>query len=190
MPKTVKCNECDAEISGSAKACPKCGAKVKKPLYKRPWFIILMVILVLGVIGSASGGSSSQSSSNTVSAASSTSAPPAPTSTPEPIEYQTCTADQMMNDLSSNAMKATQSYKDQYLEVSGTLKVIDSDGKYISVFSSSDPYAFVGVQCYFTDDAQKETVMEMSIGDPIVVRGKVTDVGEVFGYSMKLDSIN
>lgn len=76
MPKTVKCNECGAEISGSAKACPKCGAKVKKPLYKRPWFIILMVILVLGVIGSTAGGSSSQPSSNTVSAASSTSAPP------------------------------------------------------------------------------------------------------------------
>ena len=30
--------------------------KHAKPLYKKPWFIVLMVILVLGVIGSSVGG--------------------------------------------------------------------------------------------------------------------------------------
>jgi len=29
---------------------------------------------------------------------------------------------------------------------------------------------------------------EMTIGDTIVVKGKITDVGEVLGYSLKIDS--
>ncbi len=28
----IKCKECGAEVSSSAKACPKCGAKVKRPI--------------------------------------------------------------------------------------------------------------------------------------------------------------
>lgn len=42
--------------------CQKCGAekeKVKKPIYKRPWFIILIVIIVFGAIGQAAGGGTS-----------------------------------------------------------------------------------------------------------------------------------
>nr|DAI30343.1 MAG TPA: protein of unknown function DUF2116 [Caudoviricetes sp.] len=42
--------------------CQKCGAekeKAKKPIYKRPWFIILIVIIVLGAIGQGTGGETS-----------------------------------------------------------------------------------------------------------------------------------
>lgn len=51
----IKCSECGAEISDQAKSCPHCGAKqkIKKPLYKRPWFIVLAVIIILSAISSS-----------------------------------------------------------------------------------------------------------------------------------------
>lgn len=42
--KTVICNNCDTEINKGEKVCPHCGEKTKKPVYKRIWFWILVVI--------------------------------------------------------------------------------------------------------------------------------------------------
>lgn len=50
MAKMKKCATCGADIASSAKACPKCGAKNKKPIFLRGWFVLL-VIIVVGVIG-------------------------------------------------------------------------------------------------------------------------------------------
>ena len=58
--KLVTCKHCGEEIAAGAKVCPKCGGKNKKPIYKRPWFIILIVLIVIGAIGSA-GGNDNQS---------------------------------------------------------------------------------------------------------------------------------
>ena len=38
--------------------CPACGAKNKKPFYKKGWFILLLIIIVIGVIGTAIGNKS------------------------------------------------------------------------------------------------------------------------------------
>lgn len=48
--KIIKCKSCGADIASSAKHCPSCGAKNKKPIYKRVWFWILMVILLIAII--------------------------------------------------------------------------------------------------------------------------------------------
>lgn len=50
--KMMLCKSCGASIARSAKVCPSCGAKNKKPFYKRVWFWILVVIAVLLVLGS------------------------------------------------------------------------------------------------------------------------------------------
>lgn len=51
-----KCSECGAEISSKAESCPHCGAKQKgnKPFYKRPWFIILAVLVIFSGVNSTS----------------------------------------------------------------------------------------------------------------------------------------
>ena len=51
MAKIIKCKTCNAEIASSAKRCPSCGAKNKKPIYKRPWFIVIVLFIIIGVIG-------------------------------------------------------------------------------------------------------------------------------------------
>lgn len=53
--KMIKCKSCNNDISSDAKACPNCGAKVKKPIYKKWWFWLIVIVLFIGII-SASGG--------------------------------------------------------------------------------------------------------------------------------------
>lgn len=62
MPKMKECKYCSNEIADNAKFCPKCGAKNKKPFYKRGWFIALCIFIILGMIGS-----NSEDSDNTLS---------------------------------------------------------------------------------------------------------------------------
>lgn len=63
MEKMVTCKSCGNEIASSAKACPNCGAKNKKPIFKKWWFWVLVVI-VIAIIGS-SGGESSNNTDTT-----------------------------------------------------------------------------------------------------------------------------
>ena len=48
MAKMKNCKSCGAEIAKSAKVCPKCGAKQKKPTA----LIVLLVVVAIGLIAS------------------------------------------------------------------------------------------------------------------------------------------
>lgn len=50
MSKLMKCPSCNNEIAGWAKNCPNCGVKIKKPFYKRGWFIAIAIFVAIGVI--------------------------------------------------------------------------------------------------------------------------------------------
>lgn len=195
--KMTTCKHCGAEIAASAKVCPKCGGKNKKPIYKRPWFIILIVVIIIGAIGSMNGNKDPAASGVTNSTENTTANSPASSSasaekestTPE-ITYTAYDVSELMDDLDANALKASDKYKDQYVELTGRLNVIDSNGKYISITPANDQYAIIGVQCFIKSDDQKSAIMDMSIGDTVVVKGKITDVGEVMGYSLNIDEIS
>lgn len=53
-PKMVLCRNCNTPIAKNAKICPSCGAKNKKPFFRRWWFFLFIMILILGGIGSVS----------------------------------------------------------------------------------------------------------------------------------------
>lgn len=188
--KMTICKYCGAEIATSAKACPNCGAKNKKPIYKRAWFIILAIIVILGIGGAAIGGGD-DSPENTPPAASddaNTAAESSEETTAAKVEYEEVSADQLSDDLEANAASAKDKYNDNYYAISGKLGNIDSDGAYINI-DTSDEFDFTNIQCYIQDDEQLEKVKSMSKGDSITVKGKVTDVGELMGYSIDIDSI-
>ena len=176
------CKHCGQEIAASAKVCPHCGGKNKPPIYKRWWFIAIIVIIVLAAIGGSGSSDSSGSTSSTATSKTAVSS----SSSEVAIEYTAYTVTELSEDLDSNALKAADKYKGQYVELTGRLSVIDSNGKYISIVDSTDEWAITGVQCYIKNDEQKQVVMDMSIGDEIVVKGKITDVGEVLGYFLDM----
>lgn len=59
MSKMIKCKTCGNEIASSAKICPSCGAKNKKPIYKKWWVWVLAVIVLAGIAGGAGNDESS-----------------------------------------------------------------------------------------------------------------------------------
>ena len=61
--KMTVCKTCGNEIAMSAKNCPKCGAKNKKPFYLNVWFWVAAFVFI-GIVAGA-GGSSEGGSGNT-----------------------------------------------------------------------------------------------------------------------------
>lgn len=176
--KVVKCKNCGEEIVAKAAVCPKCGVKNKKPFFKSVWFILIALVVVIAVISSVGGNSDTNPSSvnNTVSPN-------------EEIVYTEYTVSQLVKDLEANALKAENTYNNKYVKISGKLSTIDSDGSYISLSSTDNPFSFTTVQCYIQNDEQLNKVMELNIDDNVVLSGKITSVGEILGYSLDIDSI-
>lgn len=151
-----------------------------------------MVVLLIGLIGSCLGGKSDDSKKETTKAQVSQGNPDESQGTEleettSPIEYIPVTADELSEALSSNAMKAQNDYKGQYLEITGKLGNIDSNGKYIGIDTES--FSMTNIQCYLKTDEHKEVIMEMSKGDAITVKGYCKDIGEILGYQIDIDEV-
>ena len=182
MEETKKCKHCQSDIPKKAKVCPVCKRKQSSTL--KVVLICLAVFFAIGIVGSLSDDSSNSSSSSTATQKQSTSTSTKETTVKqeEVIEYTAITVEQLDNDLKDNSLKATDSYKGKYLEITGRLSNIDASGKYISL--SNDEFLDVyGVQCYVKSDEQKQKVMDMKIDEHYTIRVKIKDVGEVMGYS-------
>lgn len=187
--KLKNCPVCGKEMAAGAKACPSCGAKNKRPVYRRWWFWVL-VVLVIAEVGSSMGGEGNGGTDAPQQAQQET------TDTPESgtdqaeepaVTYTAYSVGQLMDDLDSNALKAESTYQDQYVELTGRLSVIDSDGNYISIVPQDDQFAILGVQCYLQTEEQRQQVLDMKIDQVITVRGRITSVGEVMGYALDVD---
>jgi len=65
--KLTNCSACGEVIAkGSKVTCPHCGKVNKKPIYKRIWFIVLIVFVLLGAIGSLLGRDDTDNNQNLV----------------------------------------------------------------------------------------------------------------------------
>lgn len=58
--KMSTCKACGQKIAKTAKTCPGCGAKNRKPFYTKWWFWVIVVIF----IGTVAGGGSQNKSTN------------------------------------------------------------------------------------------------------------------------------
>lgn len=63
--KMTVCKTCGKEIASSAKACPECGAKNAKPIFKKWWFWVVIVFVFAGVVGGSGDDIAEVSDSNT-----------------------------------------------------------------------------------------------------------------------------
>ena len=156
----------------------------KKKSGKLKW--VVLAVVAVGVIGAVGGNSDSNTTSSSSTSAKTESVKEV--DTPTPIEYTAVSVNDMMSDLDSNAMGASDKYNDKYLEITGKLSNIDAAGKYIDLMADGD-FEIIGVQCYIKSDDQKAKIASMSKGDTVTLKGKCTDVGEVLGYSLDIEEI-
>ena len=181
MGKLIHCSSCGKEIASSARTCPNCGAKNKKPFYKTVWFWVIVVI-VLAVIGGSSRKSDNDSSSNNEVTNNSS-------QENRVIEYQKVDIDEMEDALERNAAVAQDTYKGKYVEVTGELSTIDSKLSYIYIKSTTKDFDLTRFSCSVKNTATKDVVKTLEKGQTIVVKGKITGVGEVMGYDLDIDEI-
>lgn len=182
MTKLINCKTCNAEISSNTKQCPKCDAKIKKPIYKKIWFWLIIIIVLVAIVNSGSENNNSNNSLNN-------SNPNTTEKQEENIEYITLTVDDLEQALDDNAAAAKDTYYKKYVEFTGKLSNIDSDLKYISVKSSTKEFDFNSIHCTIKSNEQKEIIKTLKTDDEITIRGKVTDVGEVLGYYVDIIEI-
>lgn len=190
MAKMTVCKACGNEVAKSAKACPNCGAKIKKPIYKRVWFWILIVVVLLGIIGIAGSGDSEDPSGDaTAQVEENNDAATDEGQDKQKIEYTSYDVTELFDDINNNALDAEKKHQDEYVEITGYLGTIDSDGNYFGIEADPDnyDYMFQNVQVTMTDDSQVEYLSGLSKGDQITVRGQITQIGEVLGYTLDMD---
>lgn len=112
-----------------------------------------------------------------------------PTYVPEDErEYAEVTVDQLYEELSENALKAKDTYTDAYVAVKGKMRVIDSDGESISIYPI-EYESIDGIYCILSSDEQREAIKSHSKGDIVTVKGKITEVDDIFPYKISVDSI-
>lgn len=170
----------------SAKVCPNCGAKNKKPIYKRVWVWILAVLLLVVIIGMVRGGSEDSGSSQEKNGSASNSK-----QAEASVDYETVNLSEMFDLLDTNALNARNTYMDKNVAFTGVVRNIDSEGSYISIErENADPLDFDTIRA---KTGKKQEVIDqiatINTGDVVLVKGKITDVGEVMGYTLSIDSL-
>jgi RNA polymerase subunit RPABC4/transcription elongation factor Spt4 len=157
--RLVICRNCNNPMSENVKFCPSCGAKNKKPLFKRGWFRFLLIIAVIGVavyLGSDAkkGGDLKIGSTEIFNALPSkkesvsdktpeTSKPKAsnvkkssPTEKPKPTEKP---ANKLVNGMRPEFKEAMDSYEafyDKYFDFMGKFPENSSDLKWLAEYSN------------------------------------------------------
>lgn len=108
----------------------------------------------------------------------------------ETRNYETADIEEMITEVKENALKANKIYKGKYVKiVNGSIENIESNGDYFTLESHNAAFTLLGVKVRPQNSAQKNELAEFAKEDPVTVYGKVTDVGEIMGYTVSLDKL-
>lgn len=157
MSKIIKCKTCGNEIAANAKACPNCGAKNKKPIFKKPIFWILIIALVVGVVSLFGSGSEPAAE----------------------IDYSkpdfVVTADEIMSEFTQNSVSAQEKYGDKIVQVTGKIGTISEYSIYLS---GDDDENWLTNVVLSLASGQDDIIRSISKGKEITAVGKFekTDV--------------
>ena len=103
--------------------------------------------------------------------------------------YKTVTVKSLYKELNENALRAEKTYQDAYVEVSGYLMSIDSDGAYFTIVGSRDTFDFETILCRINNDDVIDKLINFNEKDNITVYGQVTTIGEIMGYTVEVIDI-
>ena len=151
---------------------------------------VIGVVVVLGVIGSLmGGGDKNEPSSSKPSTATSSSQEKAQ---PKQKVYNDADINVLLSEAKDNAAAANQNYKGKDVKITGGhVYNIDSDVHYITIDGSAAKYTMIHVRCDVSSSNKelKDSILKLKKEQPVTVYGTITEVGDIMGYSLKLDKI-
>lgn len=198
--KMTTCKHCGQEIAASAKICPHCGGKNKPPIYKRGWFIALIVLIILYAIGSSDSSSNTASSTSTsasstkaeVSSSSSSvtvsSSVESDSSTSEIPSTPTLSEDEYRAECETVKYKDLCRYPDQYAGKKNTItgkvqQIMDanwlSSDKAWRVQTDNDGYGYYLDDEYYAIDKRPSDAIKVLQDDIVVIYGEFTGMTNV-----------
>lgn len=170
--KTKKCKFCQSELPQKASVCPQCG---KKQGGKAKWVIaVIVVLLIFSALAGGGEKPASSSEENAPVAENSTTTEPNKTETEEtaPVEIMEISPADLLSSYEANEVKGDALYDGKTMRLSGTVGSIGKDVlEEVYITFAGEEFAITSVQCYFSDEAQIEKVMELQEGDTITLVG-------------------
>lgn len=198
--KMTTCKHCGQEIAASAKICPHCGGKNKPPIYKRGWFIALIVLIILYAIGSSDSSSNTASStstsasstkaevSNSSSSVTVSSSVESDSSTSEIPSTPTLSEDEYRAECETVKYKDLCRYPDQYagkkITITGKVQQI-MDANWLSsdkawrVQTDNDGYGYYLDDEYYAIDKRPSDAIKVLQDDIVVIYGEFTGTTNV-----------
>lgn len=186
------CQNCGKELEENAAVCQNCGkkVKVKAPIYKKWWFWVAIVAVIFVAANSSADGDDNGNQDIPAGTQGSVIQQPTETITEPPVTYEVVELQTMLDDLEENAMRAEKTYQDKHVEITGKIDSFDSDGAYISIEPDTEIIYWTTVMCYIKNDTQSQFLMNKSVGDTVTIKGEITLIGEVLGYSIDIHEIS
>lgn len=174
MKKMMECKTCGSMIAKSAKTCPQCGAQQHVAALTACYVIIVITAFAIFLIIFGDlfrGGDGAETNNNAGFSADSIQEEEVE---PAPIEI---TAEQLWSEYSANEVAASDLYDGETLLISGTIQGISEDiltNDPCITLSSGDALGVYGIQCFFTNDADREAISNLSNGEYITIKGRCT----------------
>lgn len=173
MSKMMKCKSCGGDIASSAKRCPSCGAKNKKPIYKRVWFWILVVVLLIAIFGFiASKVNPSDSIEIETTTEADSNVYVKKSSTKKSLK-----TNKIISEFYDNTVLFKKNYDEQVVEWEGTITGIaetDDENKDVIVYMDKEIDTYLIeyiVSATIKNDKDKEKILNYKTGDKIKIKG-------------------
>jgi RNA polymerase subunit RPABC4/transcription elongation factor Spt4 len=196
MEKMTKCKVCGNPVAKDAKICPHCGKKLNHPVFNTILTIITIIIIInffkenIDLKGTTAYTAEElqstvetdykQTSNKIIEERSHT--------TLEEENIIDVTVDELNTLLEENALKASRTYKNKKVRLTGILTTIDSSGRYFSLGPLRGMSIFGNVTCRI-EERHLDTVIDLVKGQKLTVEGKIISVGEVIGYTIEVEEV-
>ena len=92
---------------------------------------------------------------------------------------------------SSSSTPAATEKQDKAQQPKQKVYNIDSDVHYITIDGSAAKYTMIHVRCDVNSSNKelKDSILKLKKEQPVTVYGTISDVGDIMGYTLKLDKI-
>lgn len=163
-----KCKHCQKEIDSKAKKCPFCQSDLRSWFARHPILTVILALFVLSVFGSAMGGSKTTSTTQKTTGKTETAV--------EPTKVEALKVDALsfVTEFDKNQLKAEETYKDKWVELTAVIKNISEDitgSPFLSLEPQNGKMFGTSIQCLFKD---KSSLTSVENGNTATVQGKVS----------------
>ena len=155
--------------------------------FKKALLGLVGIVVVVSLIGACGGGGKDKSDNANKGNSTTTTQ-----QQEKQKEYAEADINVLLSEAKDNAAAANQNYKGKAVKIiGGHVYNIDSDVKYITIDGTAAKYTMIHIHCDV--DAKnkelKDAILALKKGQNVTVYGTIKEVGDIMGYSLKLDKV-